>query len=263
MEKPAEIMSLSDTALSVADLSEATAIENLQLARQLVASLEQGNVEQADVAINQLCQSRENVMFQDLGKLTRELHDAMNEVGSGARLNDIMHNEMPDVRHNLDHVIELTEDAANKTLTAAEQCSTVITNLNKRVADLQGLLQGDINSQSINNPRDNKSSLLNNELDEFLAALSVDMKAIHKEVNSIMLAQGFQDLSGQIIQRVSKMVHDVETSLVGILKINSQFNNPAVKKCNAGYGPAVPGVSTGEVMQNQDDVDDLLSTLGF
>lgn len=257
MEKSAEIMSLSDTALSDSD-----AIENLQLARQLVVSLEHGDVEQADVIINQLCQSHENVMFQDLGKLTRELHDAMNEVGNGARLNDIMHNEMPDARHNLDHVIELTEDAANKTLTAAEQCSTVITNLNKRVADLQGLLQGNMNNQSINT-RDNKSSLLNNELDEFLAALSVDMKAIHKEVNSIMLAQGFQDLSGQIIQRVSKMVRDVETSLVGILKINSQFNTTDVKKCNAGYGPAVPGISTGEVMQNQDDVDDLLSTLGF
>ena len=86
-------------------------------------------------------------------------------------------------------------------------------------------------------------------------------------MNTIVVAQGYQDLSGQIIQRVSKMVQDVEGSLVGILKISSHYaaedkSNDVVKN-NAGYGPAVPGLDKGEVMKSQDDVDDLLSTLGF
>ena len=236
--------------------------DNLKQARELVMFLEEGNVEQADIIINDLCLSRENVMYQDLGKLTRELHETMNDINSDSRLSDIMNNEMPDARHNLDHVITLTEDAANQTLSAAEHSSSLLSGLSEQALYLHRLSQERIKKLAKNS----ELSFIDEELKCFLDKVDVDVKDINKDISDIIAAQAYQDLSGQIIQRVSKMVHDVEDSLVGILKVNSansEKNHREDTKNNSGYGPAVPGIEKGEVINNQGDVDDLLSTLGF
>jgi len=237
--------------------------ENLKLAKELVSHLEAGNNDQADIVINELCVLRENDMFQDLGKLTRELHETINDIGDDNRLNDIMHNEMPDARHNLNHVIELTEDAANKTLTAIEHSEPILDNLSERAIYLQRLLQGHIKKLG----ETHEISFIEEELEGFLEKVRVDAKQIRSDMNTILITQGYQDISGQIIQRVNTMVQDVEQSLVSILKVNSykkddNGSNKEIKN-RTGYGPTVPGIKSGDVMQNQDDVDDLLSTLGF
>jgi len=244
-------------------ISDATKADNLQQAKELVKHLELGNIEQADLIIYEFCQTRENDIFQELGKLTREVHETINDLGSDARLNSIMHEEMPDARHNLNHVIDLTEDAANKTLTAIEHSVPLLDGLSERTIHLKKILQGHIKKLV----EDNRLTFIEAELEAYLDKVSIDIKSINKDMNTVLVAQGFQDISGQIIQRVSKMVQDVEHSLIGILKINSQYVNQneqkEVVKDNSGYGPSVPGIAKGEVMKNQDDVDDLLSTLGF
>lgn len=240
--------------------------ENLKQAKQLVIHLEAGDSCQADLVINELCLSRENKLFQDLGRLTRELHETISDIGDDTRLKDIMHNEMPDAKHNLDHVIQLTEDAANQTLTAVEQSSPVLADLSERAVYLQRLLQGHMKKLNKNN----KLSFIEEELEGFLDKVHTDIKHINKNMNTILMAQGYQDISGQIIQRVGKMLQDVEHSLIDILKINSSsMNSDSDSKSNnddknrTGYGPAVPATKTDDVLNNQDDVDDLLSTLGF
>lgn len=237
--------------------------ENLKHARALVRHLEAGDVDQADLAINKLCISRENGIFQDLGKLTREIHETINDIGGDSRLQDIMHNEMPDAKHNLNHVINLTEDAANQTLTAIENSSPLLDDLCERAIYLQRLLQEHMKKLS----QKNELSFIEEELEGFLDKVRIDVKHINKDMNTILMAQCYQDLSGQIIQRVSKMVQDVEHSLIGILKINSSSrtdNKTTNKEVNrTGHGPAVPGIKKDDVLNNQDDVDDLLSTLGF
>ena len=237
--------------------------ENLKQAKQLVEHLEAGDISQADLVINELCLSRENNIFQDLGKLTRELHETITDIGDDARLHDIMHNEMPDAKHNLDHVIELTEDAANKTLTAVEHSSPLLDDLTERAIYLQRLLQGHMKKLNDNN----KLSFIEEELEGFLDKVCTDIKHVNKNMNDILMAQGYQDISGQIIQRVGKMVQDVEHSLIDILKINSSSVGRTTtndsEKNRTGHGPAVPATRTDDVLNNQDDVDDLLSTLGF
>lgn len=237
--------------------------ENLKHAKALVRHLEAGDIDQADLVINELCIARENGIFQDLGKLTRELHETINDIGSDARLQDIMHNEMPDAKHNLNHVIELTEDAANKTLSAIESTTPVLDDLGERASYLQRLLQGHMKKLT----QKNELSFIEEELKGFLDKVSTDIKHVNKDMNTILMAQGYQDLSGQIIQRVSNMVQDVEHSLIAILKINSHsINENSVvdsDKNRTGHGPAVPGIKNDDVLNSQDDVDDLLSTLGF
>jgi chemotaxis protein CheZ len=237
--------------------------ENLKQAKQLVKHLEAGDSNQADLVINELCLSRENKLFHDLGKLTRELHEPMSDIGDDARLQDIMHNEMPDAKHNLDHVIELTEDATNKTLTAVEQSSPVLDALNERAVYLQRLLQGHMKQLNDNN----KLSFIEQELEGFLDKVCSDIQQVNINMNTILMAQGYQDISGQIIQRVGKMVQDVEHSLIDILQINSnsvcRVSGNDTEKNRTGHGPAIPATKTDDVLNNQDDVDDLLSTLGF
>jgi len=237
--------------------------ENLKHAKALVRHLEAGDIDQADLVINELCISRENGIFQDLGKLTRELHETINDISGDTRLQDIMRNEMPEAKHNLEHVIDLTEDAANKTLNAIENSGPLLDDLSERAVYLQRLLQGHMKKLTQNN----ELSFIEEELEGFLDKVRIDIKNVNKDMNTILMAQGYQDISGQIIQRVSRMVQDVEHSLLGILKINShninENNNVDSDKKRTGYGPAVPGIKTDDVLNNQDDVDDLLSTLGF
>lgn len=237
--------------------------ESLKQARELVNQLEKGDIKQADNIISKLQKNRENDLFQEIGKLTREVHETLNDLGGDARLNSIMHEEMPDARHNLNHVIDLTEDAANKTLSAVEHSLPLLDGLSKRTIHLKEILQGHIKKLV----ESNKLTFIEAELEAYLDQVTIDVKYINKDMNAVLVAQGYQDISGQIIQRVSKMVQDVEHSLVAILKINSHHINNnkqnEVLENNNAYGPVVPGVTKGEVMKNQDEVDDLLSTLGF
>ena len=115
--------------------------ESLKHAKELVKYLECGDVEKAENVINEMYLSRENTMFQNLGKLTRQLHETMNDISTDTRLTNIMHQQMPDARHNLDHVIVLTEDAANQTLTAIEHSTPLLTNINEQAMTLHNLLQ--------------------------------------------------------------------------------------------------------------------------
>lgn len=237
--------------------------ENINQAKQLVAFLEGGDTDKAEDIITGLCMAREQTMFKDLGKLTRDLHEAINDINNDNRLNDLMKNEMPNAQHKLMHVISLSEEAANKTFESAELCTKQLDSINEQASYLKDIQHERIKKLSKNNELD----FVEEEIDCFLDKVCVDVKGMRKNINDIVVAQSYQDLTGQIIQRVSKMVDDLEQSLVGILKINSHFNSDdedyKEEKNNAGYGPAVPGLQNGEIMNSQEDVDDLLSTLGF
>jgi len=100
--------------------------------------------------------------------------------------------------------------------------------------------------------------------------LSGDAHALNKHMTEIMMAQDFQDLTGQIIRRVIAMVHDVEESLVEMIRVSGskliedkQEEEEESKDIKA-EGTHVPGIlPSADVVEGQDDVDDLLSSLGF
>ena len=84
----------------------------------------------------------------------------------------------------------------------------------------------------------------------------------------VLLAQGYQDLTGQIIRGVMKLVAEVETALVDLTRLAARESAPCVPRRrperDRGTGPAVPGVDTGGTIVNeQQDVDALLSDLGM
>jgi chemotaxis protein CheZ len=84
----------------------------------------------------------------------------------------------------------------------------------------------------------------------------------------VLLAQGYQDITGQVIRKVIDLVNDVESKLVQLIRLSGQRKNDEQQASGSvpdisPQGPVVPGVDKGDVVNGQDDVDDLLSSLGF
>ncbi len=242
--------------------------EGLEFAKKLVEYIEQDNCEDASKALEDLSALRESHLFQELGKLTRDLHDALMGFQVDSRMASIAEHEIPDAKERLNHVITMTEQAANKTLTAVESSVTLSNELGNRASKLQEnwgrFRKRDMDVEEFR--------AMSEELDEFFQWLDEKGPEINSRLSDIMMAQDFQDLTGQIIRRVIKLVQDVEEGLVGLIRVSGQQmmaqEQAAQKKEKSGpdieaVGPAVPGVDKGDIVTSQDDVDDLLSSLGF
>jgi len=88
-------------------------------------------------------------------------------------------------------------------------------------------------------------------------------KATHAQLTEIMMAQDFQDLTGQVIKKIVSLAQELESSLMSVLlevvpetkrteEVNSLMN-----------GPVVSAEGRTDVVVNQEQVDDLLDSLGF
>jgi chemotaxis protein CheZ len=104
-------------------------------------------------------------------------------------------------------------------------------------------------------------------MDQFLASAPSDMEQVRSNLAEVLVAQGYQDLSGQIIRGVMALVDEIEVALANLVRLSSSNGDATAKseseKRRRGYGPAVPGVDHGNVVAGQNDVDALLSGLGM
>src|SRR4030066_2024645 len=88
--------------------------EYLVRARELVAQIEAGNTERADELLDALSGLRESKLFQDLGKLTRTLHEAISNFQLEPRLSSLVREHIPDARDRLRYVVTKTEESPNR-----------------------------------------------------------------------------------------------------------------------------------------------------
>ncbi len=237
-------------------------------ARSLVAELEAGNVAAAEHAIDELGRIREQSLFRELGKMTRQLHDSLTSFALDSRMQSLAESDIPDAKARLNHVIAMTEDSANRTLTAVESTLPIAEQLQNSADDLHQQWERFRNKDmSVAEFRS-----MSKEIDAFLSVTRDNAGRIHGNLSEVMMAQGFQDLTGQIIRRVINLVQEVEDNLVELIRLSGSVETEAADKTAAqqnnelmqGVGPQVPGVgdTTGSV-SGQDEVDDLLSSLGF
>ncbi len=237
-------------------------LQSLDQARRLVQLLENGKTDEVGSVLNELCKCRESDIYRDIGRLTRGLHETLTSFSDDDHLHQLMKEQMPDARERLDYVIKITEKSAHQTLSAVENCTSVIERLNSHAGDLQSLWRESMRESTLDD-----FDMLATRTDAFMGAVISDAQQLRGNMNDVLMAQGFQDITGQIIQRVITMVQVLEKSLVDILRVSSRHIDGPVadtaEQAIQACGPAVPGVTQGEIMQNQDDVDELLATLGF
>ena len=201
--------------------------EQLQMAQCLVAAIKQNNTERVELLIKQLSASREFHLYQEIGQLTRELHDSL-YLFNDRCLEKITTVNIPDVRSRLDYVIGKTEESALSTISLAEQIISVCNDI---------CVTDEADKQKI--------------------------EKIRSHLTSIILAQEYQDLTGQVIKQVISLIKEAEEKLVSI--IQSLHTDDTVVKTNPEpmLGPQIVRNTDEEVLQAQDEVDQLLSKLGF
>lgn len=235
----------------------------LEQAQQLVELLSAGEQDQADDLIRDLASPLQHELFAEVGKLTRQLHSSLKDFQLDTRLSELTSVDIPDAKERLNYVIEMTEQAANKTMDAVEEClplaDTIISNIQSVNPMWDKLMKRDIELSEF--------KTLCHDVQQFLLHSENDSNRLRELLNQILLAQDFQDLTGQMIRRVIDLVREVENNLVSMLTV---FGEPphevkSVVKDNKieAEGPIMNAELRDDVVTGQDEVDDLLSSLGF
>lgn len=247
-----------------------TDYENLELAKKYIELLESGNRHGADNILAELTDLRESQLFNELGKLTRDFHEALNAFNTDDRIAALAQDEIPDAKERLNYVIKKTDDAAHKTLNAIETVLPMCESLEKNLEGLGGewnkFLAKEMKPQEFRN--------LTGNIKSFFDSSSQELSVVKSNLTEILMAQDFQDITGQIIKRVITLVAEVENSLVELVKLGSKLRlpkdqqkhgqeKPATPDGSVLEGPQIPGMESATVVGSQDDVDELLSSLGF
>ena len=234
-------------------------------AKLLVEYLETGQQEKADELIAEIQNPINSELFAEIGKLTRQLHDSLNNFQLDSRLNDLATADIPDAKERLNYVITRTEEAANKTMDAVESIFPVVDTIQKQIKAVNPLWQKLMHNK-LDLP-EFKSLCI--DIDLLLKTTDKESVRMHDLMTDVLMAQDFQDLTGQVIRKVIDLVREVEDSLIGMLSAfglssegSSEPSKPKVGD-NLVEGPIVNAAQRDDVVADQDDVDDLLSSLGF
>lgn len=227
----------------------------------MATALEAGDVGLFGATLDELVHLREKSLFSDLRRLTVDLQGALERFRLDSRLVDLAEKEVPDAKHRLDHVLKLTDEAAHKTMDLVDQSVPLAARTSKAAADLN-VLWKQFRAREIA-VQDFRGMV--EDMGRFLDAAQTDTETVKRNLAEVLMTQGYQDLSGQIIRGVMKLVGELEIALGELVKISS--TDPTRKKSDAepvrGFGPAVPGINHGPSVSGQQDVDSLLSGLGL
>lgn len=237
----------------------------LEQAKSLVEFLENGETEKADNLLAEIQNPINSELFAEIGKLTRQLHDSMMNFHVDSRLNDLANADIPDAKERLNYVISRTEDAANKTMDAVESIFPVVDKIQQQVKTVEPrwgkLMHNDLNLGEF------KSLCI--DIDKLLKTTAVESERMHALMTDVLMAQDFQDLTGQVIRKVIDLVREVEESLInmltafGVSEVEQKQKATLKTGENLVEGPIVNTDERDDVVADQDDVDDLLSSLGF
>jgi chemotaxis protein CheZ len=199
-------------------------------------------------------------MFERLGGIVRLLHDSLRELGYDRSLSDVA-SQINDAKGRLEYIATLTEQAANKVLNAIDvgmpAQDSIAANAKNIEARWTDLFEGRMSIEDF--------KVLAADSKEFSAKMAEASEAEKARLLDIMMAQDFQDITGQLIKKIVAITHTAETELAQLLRDNAPAELKAAmaaaeeaKPADLMQGPSVPSAA-----MEQDDVDSLLADLGF
>ncbi|MGO4478454.1 protein phosphatase CheZ [Massilia sp. 2TAF26] len=204
------------------------------------------------------------VMYARLGSIVRIMHDSLRELGYDKALTEAS-SQIVDAQDRLEYVASLTEQAANKVLNTLDDGMPAQDQLSKQAKDMEGrwadLFAGKLSIEQF--------KALAGDSRGFAQAVSEATEAEKARLLEIMMAQDFQDITGQLIKKVVKITQTVENELAQLLRDSApadvkeklaqkQAAQEQEKPAELMQGPSVPSAAL-----DQDSVDDLLADLGF
>ena len=189
-------------------------------------------------------------VFQQLGLITRQLHDTLTHLGVMPKLQHAAEG-LPDARSRLSYIAKKTGEAAEKVLNSVDQAKLEqdsIADATRRIA--QAIVADPVRAVA-------SGAVLN-----FVGEVEAGTARIDAHLTDIMMAQDFHDLTGQVVTKVVSLAGELEDSLVKLL-VQAAPAEQAQKVESGLSGPIVSTEGRVDVVNNQTEVDDLLATLGF
>jgi chemotaxis protein CheZ len=190
-------------------------------------------------------------VFQQLGNITRVLHDTMQQLGVMPKL-QIATDGLPDARSRLSYIATKTAAAANKVLNSVDAAKVE----HNQIADATRKMAELIVADPV-------KAVASGAVMNFVHEVETSTKRIDDHLTDIMMAQDFHDLTGQVVAKVVTLANDLEDSLVKLLiQVVPEGVREQVDP-NVLNGPVVNPEGRTDVVSDQGEVDDLLASLGF
>lgn len=194
-----------------------------------------------------------------IGQLTRMLRDSMRELGLDQAMAKVTE-AIPDARDRLDYVVTMTAQAAERALNCVE-----VAKPRQQILEAGALGLNKRWDDWFETPIDlSQARELVTDTRSYLKEVPEHTRFTNSQLLEIMMAQDFQDLTGQVIKRMMAVIQEIETQLLMVLMDNIPDHQTKMKNENESLlnGPQVDTSGIG-VIANQEQVDDLLSSLGF
>lgn len=207
-------------------------------------------------ALNELTVLHESNLFRDVGRLTRQLHDAMSSFKLDSQVAELASEAVPDARDRLDEVIRMTDQSAHRTMDLIEASIPSMDAL-LSVSDLRLAQWREIQADGM---ADRDVSKLAGETLDFIGTARETSAYVRQQLSEVVIAQNFQDLSGQVIRKVIGLLKEVESTLVSIIDLSGQGTVARTSQDGAKPASRKPDEDR---LNNQGEVDDVLSSLGF
>jgi chemotaxis protein CheZ len=194
-----------------------------------------------------------------IGHMTRSLHDSLRELGYDKNLEKAAA-AIPDARDRLNYVAAMTEQAAERVLNAVDMAQPVVervqTDAAKLALEWQKMFDKQMDVEQF--------KALVTQTHTFLNDVPKQTKAMNAYLMEIMMAQDFQDLTGQVIKKIMEVTQQIEQQMVDLLVENMPAaNKGTIQTDGLLNGPVINAEGRTDVVTNQDQVDELLDSLGF
>ncbi len=195
-------------------------------------------------------------VINKIGHMTRTLHDSLRELGFDRKLAQAA-NAIPDARDRLNYIATMTQQAAERVLNATDAAQPVVDKIGNDAKYLSGEWQKLFNKQL----DAEQFKQLATQTHAYLVEVPKQTKNANAYLTEIMMAQDFQDLTGQVIKKIIEVTQQMEQELVTLLVENA----PSTVKIDSSLlnGPVINAKGRTDVVTSQAQVDELLDSLGF
>jgi len=198
-------------------------------------------------------------MYSRIGNLTRQLYDTLHQLGYSDALEKVAQQDIPDARERLVYIATMSEQAATRTLNAVEKIQPIQVAMESQSQDLHSRWEMLF---------DNRLSVeefkhLAVDTRSFCLGVPVQARKTNVQLLEIMMAQDFQDLTGQVIKKIVAMAQNMEQEMLQLLVAAMPAEKKAGIESELLNGPVINPAGRDDVVTSQAQVDDLLESLGF
>lgn len=223
-----------------------------------VAQSQAASASSEAVATGESWPAQEGV-FNRIGQMARALHDTLGQLGYDKLLEKTV-SALPDAKDRLAYVANLTEQAACRVLNATDIASPLVDDIENGSKALGArwdqVFANQLGADEFKKLAAETRDFLNRQLPE-------KTQATHAQLTEIMMAQDFQDLTGQVIKKVVSLAQDLESGLMNVLVEVMPETKRTEEVASLMNGPVINSEGRTDIVVNQEQVDDLLDSLGF